>query len=122
VHLVLAGVGQQVSIGKPQLHADEPARDLIAEKLLKQGGAPGGLRHTVEPALEGIDARQPAQTEQPSGLLPALMLELLERADIAHGHQREHHEQAPTLVEQPQQTRQPRHWLTNTSRIGKTPA
>ncbi len=35
------------------------------------------------------------------------MLELLDRAGVAHGHQREHHEQAPTVAEQSQQMMQP---------------
>jgi len=107
VHLVLAAVRQQVPIGKPHIRPDQPALELIGEKGCQQRLGAALLRHPVEPAPEGVEARQAPQTKQPSGLLAAHMLELLERADVAHGHQREHHEEAPTVAEQPHQTGQP---------------
>jgi hypothetical protein len=78
MHLVLAGVGQQMPVGKPEPDTDQPALQLIGEETLQQQGAAAGFGHAVKPTPEGVDTRQLPATEHPPGLLAPRMLELLE--------------------------------------------
>ena len=78
MHLVPAGVGQQVPVGIPPLAADLPVLDLIAEERRQQGTGKLPLRHRVEPAPEGIDTGQAPQPQHPSSLLRPHVLELFD--------------------------------------------
>jgi len=121
MHLVLAAVGQQMPVGKPESGRDQSAAQLIGEETLQQHVAAPALGRAVEPTPKRVDTGRRAKAKHPAELLVAHVLELFERADVAHRHQRKHQEQTPTVAEQREEPLQPTPLAEQHQQDGKHP-